>query len=175
MAQTKFKTGGGCNPKGIDKEPRRGPLCLTDPEEWEKQRAADRLKHEQWLLMPEGQKHLADEKVRQEREALKISNEEWSRLHSELLQRGFQAGDVAVLENGTITPTIHGHTGRRCLYVQISCLINLYDRPKFIINPAHWRGALVCFVDGYKNGDAVKQVKCISRGPRSAWVKVVNP
>ena len=184
MAGIMPKVGGGCKPVGINKPDPRHSLFNTDREEWHRQRrakeaadhAAAQAKHEEWLKTPEGQVYAQKEKERIEREAKRLTRDQWNKLFNEMLDKGFQPGDTAILdpEKKSILPTIHGKTGRRCVYIQISSVIDLDDRPKWMINPAHWRGALVCFLDGKDDGKEITAVECIRRGERSAWGKVVE-
>ncbi len=123
--------------------------------------------HEKWLQSPEGI-------AWSEREAKKITIEEWTREFDRLWNRGFQPDDIAILKapDVVLAAAQHNKTGRKCVYVQLDSVVDLYSRPKWLLNPYNWKGALVCFIQGPTEG-SIKAVKCLRRGPNSAWVQIV--
>lgn len=116
--QSSIKTGGGCGPKRM--KDRESVLREMFRPKTESELLAARLKreaeHEAWLKTPEGIAWMLAETQRLEREAKRITHEEWSRLFNELLDHGFQPGDIATVEK-PLLPTIHHKTGRACVYV----------------------------------------------------------
>lgn len=101
-----------------------------------------------------------------------MTESEYDRIFNEMLKRGFSVGDDATIDRG-ITPIRHPHTDRWVVYVLLDCVVELDKKPSWLIHPWHWRGALVCFLKNY-NGGTIKKIKCVSRGPKSAWCEVVE-
>jgi len=108
------------------------------------------------------------------------SREEWdaySALWNQMFQKGFQPGDVAEIgwwELNHATPRVSGY-GWRYVLVQLSTSIPPDGKPRWIIIVLpECRYGLKCRIPDDWKGMDIKRVRCVSRGPKSATVEVLE-
>ncbi len=100
--------------------------------------------------------------------------QEYHKRYMAMLERGFQPGDMAQVPEGTCytCPRYSGH-GWYYVLVVLNCVIPDDLRPHWLVVATdRCRHGLKCRVpDGVQQ---VRKVRCVSRGPKSAWVEVLE-